>query len=383
LLDLIELPNGCICCTVKDSLVATLELLVTQKRSDLDYILIEASGMANPGPIASVFWLDDALESRLQLDGIVTLVDAFHILQQLEDTEEAAQQVAYADRLLVNKMDLLQDNPNQMERVTQALRALHPTAPMQTTTYSQVPNLDWILNANCFGGSKRLEELDTIWNQAITTEQEEQEEQPPSSSSTHNHDHSHSHNHDHGGDDDDCAICAKEPLPVVVPQHKHTAAVKTLAFQHTGSVDLSKLNQWLAQILWPNQDETDKVLTAMLKDDPISNAAHKGNKEKENKTTQQIFRIKGIVSVHYSSEEDMEDDTDKAYVAATNTNAGAGFLDRRRYIVQAVHDLWEVHPASDDLQWEEDELREGKLVLIGKYLQRDVLQQGFLSCFIT
>lgn len=77
--DLIELPNGCICCTVKDSLVATLENLL-EKRKDLDYILIEASGMANPGPIASIFWLDDALESRLQLDGIVTLVSKTQVL---------------------------------------------------------------------------------------------------------------------------------------------------------------------------------------------------------------------------------------------------------------------------------------------------------------
>mmetsp|Transcript_53882 Transcript_53882/g.64837 ORF Transcript_53882/g.64837 Transcript_53882/m.64837 type:complete len:89 (-) Transcript_53882:183-449(-) len=65
LASLIELPNGCMCCTVKDSLVETLELLLT-KRQDFDYMLIECSGLANPGPIASVFWLDDALESRLR-----------------------------------------------------------------------------------------------------------------------------------------------------------------------------------------------------------------------------------------------------------------------------------------------------------------------------
>jgi G3E family GTPase len=191
--------------------------------------------------------------------------------------------VAYADHLVVNNMDLLQ-TPEDIERATNALRALHPTAPMQTTTDLQVPNLDWILNANCFGGSKRLEELDTIWNQATTTTttpaaQEEEE----SSSTTHDHDHSHSHSHYHHGDNDNdsCAICASEPLPEV-PQHKHTAVVKTLAFQHKGSVDLMKLNRWLAQVLWPNQDETDKVLTAMLKDP--SDAAHK-SKTNENKST--------------------------------------------------------------------------------------------------
>ena len=77
-------------------MVATLENLI-EKRKNLDYILIEASGMANPGPNASLFWLDEALESRLRLDGVVTLVDAYNVQHQLADTEEAAQQIAYAD----------------------------------------------------------------------------------------------------------------------------------------------------------------------------------------------------------------------------------------------------------------------------------------------
>ena len=218
--DLIELPNGCICCTVKDSLVATLETLL-EKRSDLDYILIEASGMANPGPIASVFWLDDALESRLQLDGICTLVDANHILEQLNITEEAAQQIAYADRLLINKIDLV-PNDDQLKQVQETLKELHPTAPMKLTTYSQIPDLDWILNANCFGGAERVEELDAVWNNQATT----------------TNDHSHDHSHDHNGKDHDCQQCAAAP-----PQHKHTAQVSTLAFQKEGSLDLGKLNK--------------------------------------------------------------------------------------------------------------------------------------------
>jgi G3E family GTPase len=133
LIDLLELRNGCICCTVKDSLVAILGLLL-EKRLDLDYILVEASGMANPGRIASVFWLDNALEWRLQLDGIVTLVDAYHIVGQLQHTKEAAQQIAYVDQLLINKVDLLQTD-DKIKKVENVLQTLHPTAPMQTTTY--------------------------------------------------------------------------------------------------------------------------------------------------------------------------------------------------------------------------------------------------------
>ena len=361
--DLIELPNGCLCCTVKDTLVVTLENLVTQKRQDLDYILIEASGMANPGPIASVFWLDDAMESRLQLDGIVTVVDSHHILEQLKETEEAAQQIAYADRLLLNKIDLLSSSSEQQKQqalqdVKDAMRRLHPTAEMQTTTYSRIPDLDWILNANCFGGSERVEELDRVWNQAAR-------QQSLQSSLF-------SQNHNSGSDEAIfCGICQEDPAPTI--QHKHTAKVATLAFQHNGSVDLARFNRWLANLLWPNQDAEDKVLTAMLYNN-------------NNKTTHlpkpdglmQIFRIKGILSVRLGKDDDDEDDGEsKRY------RDGTTGLDRRRYIVQAVHDLWEVHPASDALQWDDSkEQREGKLVVIGKFLDKSVLEQGFTNCFV-
>jgi G3E family GTPase len=360
--DLIELPNGCICCTVKDSLVATLENLIT-KKSDLDYIIIEASGMANPGPIASVFWLDDALESRLQLDGIVTLVDAYHILQQLETTEEAAQQVAYADRILINKMDLVTDD-SEMETIRSTIRRLHPSAPTRCTTYSQVPDLDWILGANCFGGSKRLEELDTVWARV------EQQETITTNSHTDTPGHSHDHSHDHAAGDDDCQICEHRPPQ---PTHRHTASVVTVALQHLGSVNLDKLNKWLADILWPDQDQTDKVLTAMLHQSETTPIQKK-------LPSTQLFRIKGIVSVKKMSngaeEGDDDDQDDKRYTDRVT------LLDRRRYIVQAVHDLWEVHPASDNLQWEADEERVCKMVLIGKGLQSEKLRAGFLDCFI-
>ena len=143
--DFIELPNGCVCCTVKDNLVITLETLLT-KRRDLDYILIEASGMANPGPIASLFWLDDALESRLKLDGVVVMVDSYHILEQLQTTHEAAQQIAYADRILLNKVDLVKDTAPMVA----AIRRINRTVPMRRTRFSQIPDLEWILDANCF-----------------------------------------------------------------------------------------------------------------------------------------------------------------------------------------------------------------------------------------
>ncbi|GKY91546.1 hypothetical protein MPSEU_000126500 [Mayamaea pseudoterrestris] len=224
--ELIELPNGCVCCTVKDSLVSCLENLIT-KRKDLDYILIECSGMANPGPIASLFWLDDALESRLRLDGIVTLVDAKHIKQQLQETEEAAQQIAFADRVLLNKTDLVEST----SEVRVAIEKIHPTANIKETTYSQVPDLDWILDANCYSAD-RLEELERA-SGALHAGQ-------------HHGSNGHHHSHDH--DDAACSIC-------MTHGHRHTSDISTISLVESGTIVLIRLDRWLGSILWPNQDE--------------------------------------------------------------------------------------------------------------------------------
>lgn len=371
--DLIELPNGCICCTVKDSLVTTLEALL-DKRHDLDYILIEASGMANPGPIASVFWLDDALESRLKLDGIVTLVDSVHIMEQLESTEEAAQQIAYADRIILNKVDLLEQRHGAESgtkakdatpvKVESRLRELHPSAPILRTSFSKVPDLDWILNADCFGGADRLEELEDIWGNAVENDDN------PSEDEGHDHSHHHDHDHDDGHGCDECRQAFETSKHV--NQHKHTASISTIALHEHGSVDIAKLNAWLADILWPNQDQTDEVLTAMLHD---KNPEQAQAKQDENEVpSQQIFRIKGIVSTFFRDEDEDDSKVREAY----RLDSG---LDRRRFIVQAVHDLWECYPASDELLFESDEERVGKVVVIGKFLKEEELKAGFKRCF--
>ena len=327
LTDLIELPNGCICCTVKDFLVTTLESLL-EKRRDLDYILIECSGLANPGPIASMFWLDEALESRLRLDGIVTLVDAKNISQQLSTTEEAAQQVAYADRILLNKMDLLLSDNNdddstfsEEEFLTKRLRCINPTAPIHSTQYSVVPDLDWILEARCFDPDRLATHVD---HDDVNVE------------STHHHEHS-SH------DDEDCPTCKQE--------HRHTDAVRSLSWNEPGIVDLERVHKWLASILWPHQDEPNQVLNALIHHESSPTAPRSPLSN-----TPQIFRIKGVLATRKD--------------------------DARRYIVRAVHDLWEIPPASDSLQWKPQEVQRCKMVVIGRHLPEKELGEGFQACFL-
>ena len=413
--DLIELPNGCICCTVKDNLVATLEQLVTYRRQDLDYILIEASGMANPGPIASVFWLDDALDSRLRLDGIVTLVDSYHILRQLEETEEASQQIAYADRVLINKIDLLVDgaskvrndgvhgnkpNPDDyimnqsLENVVNTIRRIHPTAPIQTTTYSQVPDLDWILDAKCFGGIERVQELDKqlLLAEQQQRQQQQQHQQPQllgSDNSTGHHHHHHHHDHDNP---ESCQQCQQQQKAYT---HKHTNAVSTISLYEKGSVDYSKINAWLATILWPNQDAPNRVLRALLEhpdeveqrqqhdDDEIRR--HLSLSASSSSSQQDIFRSKGILSLVYHEDNNTVESltNDEDVNSTTTTYRTSDGLDTRRYILQAVHDLWEIYPAKDDLQWQETEERVCKIVLIGRNLHEEELKQGFRNCFFV
>ena len=104
--EIFEMNNGCICCSVRGDLMRILGNLM--KRTDkFDYILLETTGLANPGPVAQTFFLDDDIGTKLSLDGIVTVVDAKHILPRLEDSRETREQIAFADVVLINKTDLV------------------------------------------------------------------------------------------------------------------------------------------------------------------------------------------------------------------------------------------------------------------------------------
>ena len=150
---------------------------------------------------------------------------------------------------------------------------------------------------------------------------------------------------------------------------------------------MRKLNSWLAEILWPNQDETDEVLTALLYSQDqesettaapaLSKTSHTPSAKNDN-CEQQIFRIKGIVSI-FSCEDFVDPGFNDITDGSEEINEG---LDPRRFIVQAVHDLWDVKPVtSKDLHWGCDEERNGKVVVIGKFLEEEKLRTGFNACF--
>lgn len=151
-----ELANGCVCCAVRDDLVQCMEKLV--ERRSFDYILIETTGMADPGPVAASFWLDDELESPLKLDGIVTVVDGHNLSKQLS-TMEACRQISSADCILLNKSDGL--DLTHLAELHAHVRHLNPAAPVLPTSHSKV-SMASILNLNAFD-SKARGATDCAW----------------------------------------------------------------------------------------------------------------------------------------------------------------------------------------------------------------------------
>ncbi|MFC7053349.1 CobW family GTP-binding protein [Hansschlegelia quercus] len=125
--DVIELANGCLCCSVRGDLIGALETLL-ERGGELDAILVETTGLADPGPIAATFLLDDDLSDRVRLDGVVTVLDAVHVERQLAEEDVAASQIAFADLLVLAKSDIV--NPAQRLAAEEAARALNSAAPL-------------------------------------------------------------------------------------------------------------------------------------------------------------------------------------------------------------------------------------------------------------
>jgi G3E family GTPase len=153
--------NGCLCCTVREDLEAVLMGLAEKQArgQKLDGIIIETTGMADPAPVAQTFFLKEAIEKYFRLDGIVTLVDAKHVEQHLDEEKpdgaenESVEQIAFADRMLLNKTDLVEEK--DLDRVESRLRAINAFAPIIRTCQSQV-STDSVLDIKGFDLKRTL-----------------------------------------------------------------------------------------------------------------------------------------------------------------------------------------------------------------------------------
>lgn len=150
--EIFEMNNGCICCTVRGDLIRIIEGLMKRK-GKFDGILIETTGLADPAPVAQTFFMDDDVRARTRLDAIVTVVDALNLTKRLDDSPEAEDQVAFADVILLNKVDLVTEE--ELAAVRREIRAINPYAKVVETERCKV-DLDAILDKGAFDLSRIL-----------------------------------------------------------------------------------------------------------------------------------------------------------------------------------------------------------------------------------
>lgn len=150
--ELIEFNNGCLCCTVRGDLIETLAKL--KQRAELDAVLIETTGLADPAPVASTFFIADEIKSDARLDSFVTLVDAVNLERNLAQSQEAMEQIAFADIILINKTDLV--SAGQLVQVEERIRSLNPMARIHHTEHSAI-DLDQVFGVGAFELDAKLE----------------------------------------------------------------------------------------------------------------------------------------------------------------------------------------------------------------------------------
>ncbi|MFT4584829.1 MAG: G3E family GTPase [Gammaproteobacteria bacterium] len=260
--EIFEMNNGCICCTVRGDLIRIIGDLM-ERREDFDYLLIETTGLADPGPVIQSFFVDDTMARCTELDAIVTVVDARHIAAHW-DSSEAQEQLAFADVIVLNKRDLV--NADELDQLEQRVRGINALAKIHRAERCDIP-LAAVLNVAAFDLKNAI---------------------------------------------------AIEPDFLEESAHEHDESVFSVALNDPGTVDSTRFNRWLYELV----------------------QAEGAN----------IFRLKGIL--------DMDGEA-------------------RRFVVQGVHMTLEGRPGK---AWQAGERRCNQLVFIGRELDEASLRKGFRSC---
>jgi G3E family GTPase len=205
--EIFELNNGCICCRVRGDLIRILGKL-SQRKSKFDQVLIETTGLADPGPVAQTFFTDDEVKESFALDGIVTVVDAKHVALHLDDMREVREQIGFADVILLNKTDLVASA--ELEKTEARIRKMNPLAKIHRTEKSDIP-IGKVLQIGGFDLQRALElEPDFL----ETGEHDDEHED-------------HSHEHD----------------------HHHAEEIVSVGIRTGGELDEQKVSQWLGTLL--------------------------------------------------------------------------------------------------------------------------------------
>jgi G3E family GTPase len=219
---IIQMNNGCVCCTIREDLRTTLSDLAAKRRKGelhFDRVIIETTGVADPGPVAQTFFMDDEIAESFLLDSVLTLVDAKHADAQLDTRQEARMQIGFADQIFISKSDLVE--PAAVEALVHRIKHMNPRAPIQTAHFGEVA-LSKVFDLRGFNLNAKLE-IDPDFLKADDHD--------------HGHDHHHDHDHEHGEHCD-------HPH-----HHRHDDDVKSFVFRSDRPFNPAKLEDFLGAIV--------------------------------------------------------------------------------------------------------------------------------------
>jgi G3E family GTPase len=224
--NIIQMSNGCVCCTIREDLRVTLQDLAAKKRQgllDFERVIIETTGLADPGPVAQTFFMDDEVAESYLLDAIVTLVDAKHAPQQLNDRQEARRQVGFADQIFISKAELV--SAEELDALTHRLKHMNPRAPMEQVHFGEVA-LSKVLDLKGFNLNAKLD-IDPDFLKE----------------DDHGHDH---HDHEHG---EHCDHPSHQHGDSQGHHHHHDDDVKSFVYRATRPFSPAKLEDFLGAIV--------------------------------------------------------------------------------------------------------------------------------------
>jgi G3E family GTPase len=225
--------NGCICCTVRGDLIRILGNLM-KRRDKFDYILVETTGMADPGPVAQTFFMDDEVQAKTKIDGIVTLVDAKHVMLHW-DSHEVQEQIAFADVILLNKTDLV--TAAELDELEKRIAKMNTQARIHRTKNADI-NLDKVLNVKGFDLDRILEHEPDFLKSGSPTKD-------PHDHADCDHDHGHCGHEEH-----DLGSGRTHGLDIVEhTDHTHDESVASVGIILDGDLDAKKLNKWMSELL--------------------------------------------------------------------------------------------------------------------------------------
>jgi G3E family GTPase len=223
---IIQMSNGCICCTIREDLRTTLRDLAEKKRKgelDFERVVIETTGLADPGPVAQTFFMDDEIAEQYLLDSILTLVDAKHAAHQLNDRQEARRQVGFADQIFISKSDLVAKD--EVDALIHRLKHMNPRAPQRAVHFGDV-KISEVFDLRGFNLNAKLDiDPDFLKDDA------------------HDHDH---HHHDHG---EHCNHPSHQHDAGHGHHHHHDDDVKSFVFRSEKAFDPAKLEDFLGAIV--------------------------------------------------------------------------------------------------------------------------------------